>query len=80
MSKILARVTRGRIRKGTVKKVLVFAVAGQMYFAKVVVKKPIVGGSSNYREEVLEELEVINEFYDLEIIEIVKITLTNFII
>lgn len=33
MSRILAKVTRGRIRTGTTKKILVLAVAGILYFA-----------------------------------------------
>lgn len=41
MSRIIARVTRGRIRIGTTKAVLVLATAGALYFQDVVVEPPI---------------------------------------
>lgn len=50
MSSILGRVTRGRIRKGTTKAVLVLAVAGALYFVDYtttppdVEKKTLAGG------------------------------------
>ena len=53
MSKVLARATRGRIRRGTTDKVLVLAVAGLMYFvgSDIVVPTPpstLPGGGGKY--------------------------------
>lgn len=48
MSKILARVTRGRIRKATTNSVMVLALAGAMYFSGAIVTSPSDTGRAAY--------------------------------
>lgn len=87
MSKILSRATRGRIRKGTTKTVLVLAVSGALYFATTI-EPPIVNNNGSNVAYYNESLKKTNDNDDLkniiiedsEIVAIVQVCLKSIFI
>jgi hypothetical protein len=92
MSRIIGKVTRGRIRIGTTKAALVLSVAGTLFFAsETPVDAPVISypeQTQNYpvsgggvtiskKKKTIDDQQIIDEN---EIIEIVQLTLSKFII